>query len=273
MRNRKLYSYTGDYEYEEAQFLKPSLGVCLPLAAKYDGSITIGEDMSYLLGFILGDGMYHKDCDAISIYQTSSKMENVNKIRGILQSLGIRFSEYERKCSYKEKINGLSKCMSQQYIENYLRKHGDDAYTQYQFYISVEDSRKIRDIIPKIELSLDMLEWRYEDRLQFVMGLIDSDGSRTVTKNGSISYTFWQKSKEFREIFQILCFSLGFRTSWDDKKFCIGVSKSQFTQIQSKYFVDADGRKQLPSVEYSGVVWCVSTKNTNFVARRNGKIL
>jgi hypothetical protein len=126
--------------------------------------------------------MYHKDCDAISIYQTSSKMENVNRIRGILQSLGIRFSEYERKCSYKEKINGLSKCMSQQYIENYLRKHGDDAYTQYQFYISVEDSRKIRDIIPKIELSLDMLEWRYEDRLQFVMGLIDSDGSRTVTK-------------------------------------------------------------------------------------------
>ena len=272
MISGKMHYYTGDYEYAEAQNIVPKYGINLPLAARYDGSVRIGGAMAYLIGFILGDGMYHKDCDAISIYQTSSKMDNVNKIRGLLTYLGIKFSEYVREYSYTDKIDGLSRCRKKEYIDNYIKKHEDDTYVQYQFYISVDDSKKIRNLIPNIDLSLDMLEWCYEDRLQLVMGLIDSDGSTKVTKNGTEYYQFWQKDLKFREIFQIICFSLGFKTSWNERKFGVGVSKNSFTQIRSKYFSKINGKKCLPSVEYDGIVWCVSTKNTNFVARRNNKV-
>ena len=271
MKNGKIEYNVSDYTYCTAESITPKSGINIPISATYPGHIEIGDKLSWLIGFILGDGHYHKDCNAISIYQTSAKPELVNKIRNTLTYLGIHFSEYTRQYKYSDKINGLSKCMDQVYVDNYIKKHGDDTYTQYQFYIRHNDSEIIRNIIPSINLSMDMLDWCIDDRRQLILGLIESDGC-VHHHNNSECYVLYQKDEHFRDIFQMLCFSVGLRTSLNNSKFCVNASHGKFTQIQSKYFNTVCGKKHLPTVDYSGIVWCVSTDNTNFVARRNGKI-
>ena len=271
MKDRKIHYNVSDYVYTKACELKPKAGINLPLASKYLGSKHIGCDLSYLIGFILGDGSIYSD-GSIRIYQTSINQDKVDKVRNILKSLNIKYSEYSRVFKYSSKVSSLSKIMKDTYVNNYIDKHGDDEYIEYSFYIGVYDSCPILEIIDKIDIPDDFLEWCYEDRLNLFYGLIDSDGDVRFTKNGTKYFSFWQKSKIFREKFQILCFSLGFKTSWNEKKCNVGVSMNSTTQIQSKYFVNKFGEKSLPTVNYTGRVWCVSTENTNFVARRNNKI-
>lgn len=272
MQNKKIHYYTGDWKYDMASSIKPYKGLNLPLAARYEGNIEINENLAYLIGIILSEGHFHRDCDSISIYQSSVNDDIICKIKNSLNNLNIQYSEYTRQKYYNDKANSLSMLISQNSIENYKKKHGDDTYIEYQFYLGVKESKLFLDLIPEKFLTMNILEWTYDSRLKLFEGLIDGDGSFRTNKYGNELIQFYQKDEEFRVVFQLLCFSLGYKTSWNENKVSIGVSKNSFTQIQSKYFNIVDGIKELPEQYYKGKVWCVSTDNTNFVARRNNKI-
>jgi site-specific DNA-methyltransferase (adenine-specific) len=275
MANLKRYYYISDWKYTKAKDIKPHGGIKLPLAGKYLGTIEVGTDLAWLIGIILSEGYYHKNCEAISIYQNSVNINIVNKIRDKLNSTNIKFSEYVRTYKYEDKYMSLSK-LNPKGLEKMKLKYKNKTYDQHQFYIGVNEIIKIKKYIPKKILTLDLLEWIYNDRLSLLEGLIDGDGSKRIINNDKHSYEilqFYQKDLQFRINFQLLCFSLGLRTSWNEKKYAIGISKNSFTQIQSKYFVNnADNKKELPEIDYDGIIWCISTRNNNFVARRNNKI-
>ena len=125
-RAKGITSYTKhDYwQYKDAWQVRSGRTI-LPLASNYNGSIEIGNLASELMGLILADGNYHKDTNAISLYQTEHNKPILKRVRYILGKLGLEYSEYTREVEYDSRN-----------IKDKLRedKYGK-TYVEHQFYL------------------------------------------------------------------------------------------------------------------------------------------
>jgi len=238
-----------EYQYTQAEKIQPKDGSFIPLAAPYfGGSWSIGSDKASLLGWVLTDASYKQDCNAIEIYQTKKKYHK--EIRDILNKLNINFSERfvettKYKIANKEYPNGIN-------VESYV------------FYIPVEYSKWIFNLIPKREPIEKLLDLVYEDRKALFDTMIMADGSIRSDTNK----IFYSIKKDRLQWFQKLSYSLGYHSIINEGDGAIYLSKRKESMIQRQHFDNNGLKKQ----NYSGFVWCVNNKNTNFVMRRNNLI-
>lgn len=110
-------------------------------------------------------------------------------------------------------------------------------------------------------------------------GLVGGDGSGLNNSHNAISY--YTSSIGLRDDFQELCFKLGYRTTvWirpgetktivdhvatTGDNYMIGVAR-EFNSGTFKL------DEAVSEIDYSGNVWCITTKNGTLISRRNGKI-
>ena len=211
----------------------------LPLASVYDGEWSIGGDFAEIIGWVLSEGNYQKDCNAVNIYQSSVNPDKVARIRYCLNRAEIKYSEYQRK-----------------------RKYKDREYTEYQWYINGKDAKRIKEIIPDKKPTWKLLELKYSEKERLLKGLLGGDGS----KGGNGKYqAFYQKDIEFLEWFQTLLHLTGKQGWINHKKYTCSIHYNDSTQIQGKH-----NKSRL--VNYNGIVWSINTEIGNYIACRNGKI-
>lgn len=228
--------YDIDYKYIDAYALP--IRFKIPLSGIYDGKYSIGNDFAELIGWIISEGNYHKDANAISIYQSSINYDKVKRIRYILRRLKIKYSHYQRERKYKDK-----------------------KYIEHQFYLSGDIVNKIKEIIPDKKLNWKLLELPYKEKEKLLIGLLEGDGSKGISGKYQ---AFYQNNLEGLEIFQALL-HLTNKQGWiNPKKYSCSIHYNNETEFQGKH------KKKF--INYTGIVWCVETGLGNFIARRNGKI-
>lgn len=217
----------------EACELKKSWNIDLPLAGQLINGLKV--DNAYIIGWWLTDAYKHKDCNACMFSQ--SKPRTLNKLKDWLNLHNIKYSEYVKKAKK----------------ENHKEEH--------VIYINNSLSLWLRQNFPNRELTMDVLQWDYNSRLQLLEGLMDGDGS---IRENSYCEVFYSKNKERLDIFQALVVSLNIRSHIDYKKGCVYFNvKKNTTQLQNKHKLD--------NVHYVGKVYCLKTETGAFVVRRNGK--
>lgn len=217
----------------------------LPLASNYNGTLEIGNLFAELLGWVISEGTYNKDTNAITITQSSVNKSNVSRIRYILGKLHIKYSEYSR-----------------------VRKYKDREYTEYDFYIgkeAVDLVNKIKELAPNKKLTYKLLELSLSNKEFLLKGLCGGDGAKSTSSKFGFS-AFYQKDVEQLEIFQTLL-HLTNKQGWlNINKHSCSIHSNPNTELQGKYnknrFVKYDGK----------YVWCIETEIGNFVAKREGKI-
>ena len=217
----------------EACELKKSRNIDLPLAGQLINGLKV--DNAYIIGWWLTDAYKHKDCNACMFSQ--SKPRTLNKLKDWLNLHNIKYSEYVKKAKK----------------ENHKDEH--------TIYVNNELSLWLRQNFPNRELTMNVLQWNYNSRLNLLEGLMDGDGS---IRENSYCEVFYSKNKERLDIFQALVVSLNIRSHIDYKKGCVYFNvKKNTTQLQNKHKLD--------NVHYVGKVYCLKTETGAFVVRRNGK--
>ena len=254
------YNY-GEWVYKQAYtFLeKKQALIKIPLAFKnLQGKEEYGEKMCHLIGWILTDGYYQKGDNSIRISQSSTNITKVEIIRDLLLSLNINFKEYNRE-------------------RNYNYKKVKKKYIEYVFYFNGEESIFIKDLFPNKIPTYDLLDLTYNERYHLFLGMMAGDGSFKMmnkytniyealesVENFNGSFT---KNKQTAEFLQALATSLGFSTSIysSQNKTNINISWKQTTGIQ-------EIKDKIFTEKYSGKVWSITTENSNYCIRRNGKV-
>ena len=236
------------WHYVIAEKITPHSGILIPLSGRYDGEISIGENLAYVIGFIIGDGNINKKYGYITIYQNYDK--NKDKVEKLLEHLrkgGIRFTTRIR-----------------------TRKYRNKTYNEFQIYIGAKDCGRILKWFKNFDAKQpkwELLHLRHNELRKLFEGLIDSDG--VVRKDGRIQ--FIQKSEYIRDFFRVLCVHLGLRTTEyscarNTKRANVNVTNKNYAQIHQ-----SDFKECIYKIRYKGKVWCPFVPNTNFVARRKGK--
>lgn len=201
-------------------------------------------DFMYLLGIFIGDGFSFNQSQGYSINLCIPKNDKArNKLIQTLNRMGLKYREYDHE------IQIASKAL----------------YT-----IGLECN--------KGALNKKIPEWALQYTPKYLSklldGLIDSDG--WYEKNGRNKFC----SSSYRLIKDVveLCLKLGYYPSITKRKIPSKLPKINGRKIHSSggWIVNI-ARTQPRSynnkkIQYKGNVWCISTKNKNFLVERNGKI-
>ena len=159
----------------------------------------------YILGIWLGDG-------------TSSRpiLSNIDKeVIGIWQL----FAE----------ANGLTMTSAEDSISYYL-KH-DDSNTKNVFI----EALKHYNLIGNKHIPKEYLFNSRSNRLKLLAGLIDTDGSAEIKKDGAFAYTFGQSNEDLINDVQFLAQSLGFHAVIQKEEACAKKFKNGTYNCKAKY--------------------------------------
>ena len=244
LHKNRLHSGISDWKYIFADKLEIKKGLIIPTSFEINGELSIGEDLAELIGWILTDGTLSvKRGYRITIYQ--SKEEGIERIEYLLKKLDISYKIHKR----KERTN-----------------YSNNPKERYYFRFSGIKARSIRGLIgDKQNPSNELLFLKKNELQRLFKGIFYGDGS---------GQSIYGKPETFRDWLQRLCLHLGLRTIWNDKKIAIEFSNNNTTEISRV------NKRKNPKLEpygiskekYKGIVWCVQTENSNFVARRNKQI-
>jgi len=244
---RSSYGTWKGLYYKEASLLPTQFKV--PAVGVYDsGNASINENLLRLCAWVITEGYFkNKEYNYISISQSTVNMGYVNEIRELLKKLNFSYNECHRK--QREGQNG------QEFI----------------FSLSSEASKVVLSILGDNihEIPRSMLELPLEQLVILYNELLKGDGSHR--------YYYTRVSREIRERwgyfaskqvmltdqFQELCVKIGVRTlvKPSGSVYITNVSPTTFYRVQ---------KRNILREEYSGIIWCVTVNNGNFVARQNG---
>lgn len=215
----------------------------LPLAARgYEVGKSIGRDVAALYGWVVAEGYFHPDVSAVSIYQNVGS--TCDELRDLLRRLGIPHSEYERERTYRGRT-----------------------YRAVQFYLRAGpwSDRLRRDLEGRKPTPPAWLARLPRPEAEALFGaLIAGDGSWSGPNSGA----FYQERSEVRAWFQVLCVHLGYRTTEN-----LGKNAVQFCTARGDVEVQRTAhhrRRWCARVPYRGEVWCPTTIDGTWVARRAG---
>lgn len=219
------------------------LGWRLPLAAQtYEAEKSIGIDTAALYGWVLTEGHFHNDSPAVSIYQNVGT--KADEIRALLGRLEIPHSEYGRTRIYRGELRDT--------VQFYLR-------------VGPWSDRIRRDLEGRKPVPPMWLARLPRDEAEALFGaLISGDGSWSGPDSGA----FYQKSARTRAWFQALCCHLGYRTTENAAKCAVSfcTAKSSVDVHKTPYH----RARWCSRVPYTGNVWCPTTIDGTWVARRAG---
>lgn len=224
--------------------LKDSIKLLAPVNYKENNGI--GIYLAELIGWIIAEGHYIKwiknkikQIGAIEIYQNAGK--NEKRIDFLLKKLQIPHIKKERKRKYKNKIKNQ--------IVWYLKKSPLIDW--------------ILENIPYKNLNNFLISLPQNEIQALFNGLVAGDGHiRKDDKRISIT----QYNKKFHDWFQILSMRLGYHPLTNN----IHTFLTKKTKINIR---NTNGKsKNIKLKKYNGKVWCPTTNNGTWIARRNGKI-
>lgn len=216
------------------------LKVFAPMVYPVQGSI--GEDLARLVGWVIAEGTFH-DGGGLGVKISQNLGSKADEIRGLLNTLNFAFTEYAP-----------------------TGPHKNHARWRIPFW---GGGSRLRELIPGKKLNKFLVSLPLNEAQALFDALIDGDGHRHK-KSGRLS--FIQKSKETMDWFCILAMRLGYRPTVSEKSDISG-NKCLVAHLSLRENLYM-GNEKIPVslVDYKGVVWCPTTKNTTWVGRRNGTV-
>ena len=219
---------------------------------KFSDNKNISDFELQLIGWLMTDG-YYKDNQSMMLYQsenTDNKKNIYNKMISVLKSLNMDFHDRIRNNNYHEIY--LNKCD----VTDWIRAEFPNRILTYTF--------------------INTLSQHQSNVL--VNAMLDGDGY-----SGKFDCHFVCGDKEKSDVFQYLCCRAGIATNCkcilpDDKKHYGKVANEcgYVVTKQPYYIVSVLRRKRAhiypqhrTNITTNGV-WCVTTNNETWIARRNG---
>ena len=202
-----------------------------------ENTISIGEDMAELIGWIVSEGTMIK-----------CKKEKVT-----------HFRIYQNEGKYSDRIDYLLKKLKIPYKKT-NGHHG--RYKQKTWYLKRCDvTDKIINLIPKKELNDLVLKITDNEAKCLFRSLIQGDGH--IHKYQKNAYTFFQKNKNTCDWFEILALRLGYSVSSKTRQ----GNNNNIACLPNK-----TSNIKITKENYSGIVWCPEVENHTWIAKRNGKV-
>ena len=195
-------------------------------------SESIGDAMAELVGWIVAEGTYVKDCwGGVVIYQNEG--EHADRIDALLRQTAIacRRSEYRP--------------------------------GQISWHIGESDAVAIKTICPDKLLSRRLVGLRESEARALFNGLVDGDGHR---RKDTGRICFVQKDRMTVDWFMVLAMRLGYTPLVSPKSggmWVVYLSEVTHVGLRDKEF-------RVKPMPYQGKVWCPRTANGTWVARSRG---
>ena len=231
-----------DYELIEAEKINFKTNILIPNSGYIDSKKKENKYLIKLLAWIIADGHISKtegtkigDRGRISIYQSEKNMENCEEIRECLRKLGLKWDERKRR-------RGFSK------------------HWVITFRLSQDSSRKIKKYINKKEIPKFLFKLDPELIRLFIETYAKADGH--IDRKGRIR--LYTKDEKLRDDLQYLCTLCGFGSTLKRREngvWVINLIRNRDVEIT-----------KISKVRYKGKVWCPTTRNSTFIARRKGKV-
>ena len=267
------HKFVTDRGLVKAEFLKASDKLILLGNELADDVIPVYDDaLVELIGWILTEGTYEwrHDGKLKSMHLCQNEGPKAERIRNVMRDLNITWSE-------KESITMANN-------------------TNVSFTIFKSEIRdKIFSIIPDKNLNMELiLKLSNKQKELLVDTMIDGDGWRSGSNRQHRRYT--QKDKNHIDLFQALLIMTGHRSVIKyrehisfGKETCfhylnvyskrLNVAKVEtvdfhggFVSNTGFYGKTKENYPNIPTTDYSGIVWCPKTEYGCFVARRNGNV-
>ena len=211
------------------------------LSGQYNGHISIGKTKASILGWIMTDGHITKRDKNIMIGQSFSA--NANKCQIIEELLKRSKLQYSKKIQ-KPTRNLFTLKPSQMIVFRIFSKSCSWIYEFLNY-----------DRTPKYKL----FHLKKEELKSIHEAMMLGDGSKGVE--------FTTQNKKIIDFFRILTVLIGYRTflKWSklEHKFRTYLTYKNNCNILSK---------AIKKVDYKGIIWCPSTQNKTWIAKRNDKI-
>lgn len=239
---------TGKPYYKKAkEFSQSSSYKALCAVHSKSIGISLSDDELQLLGWLLTDSHIPQRGGAI-IYQ--SKEPQVSEIRNLLNKMGISYKETKRNRKIKSICGKLLK----------------SCLPNYEFRLHLESIRELKSIAQNnwFELMKNSDDRQFN---VFLDTLIRADGN--IPKTSKLSCAIHGK-KEILEKFQILCFLHGIRSSISKTTrghYVLNVTKMETAELK------AWGKNVKKIKNPFDKIYCMTMPNSNFVCRRNGRIM
>lgn len=233
---RKVFN-ADRYELIEAEdLMQYKTPIQIPIASLAKNKKEIDDNLIKLFAWIIAEGSFSDgNRNRVYIFQSKKHIKKCNEIRSILKNLKLKWDESERG-------GGFSKIKT------------------IRFRLNQDSSRKVRkDLIgkkiPELIKTLSVRQIKL-----FLETYVKGDGH--IEKKGRIR--IYTKDSDIRDSIQELCVLCGYGTTInkrDNGVYSINIIRNNVTNITS-----------ITKKRYKGKVWCPTTKNGTFIARRNGKV-
>ncbi len=227
------------YELIKAEKLaKFKTPVLIPTSSETESKKEIDNNLVKLYAWLVSEGTFSEDRGRVAIYQSEKNKENCKEIRKILENLSLKWDETSR-------IHGFAKAKKTKTI---------------RFRFNQESSRKIRQLINEKKIPHIIKQLSKRQIKLFLDTYTKGDGH--VEPKGRIR--IYTKDLGVKNQIQELCALCGYGATNSknrDNVWIINIIRNSITAITN-----------LSEVRYKGKVWCPTTKNGAFVARRKGKI-
>lgn len=232
------------------------------------------------LGWFLSDGSLSKKTNAITISQSITNIEFCNEIQNVLEKCNIKYSKYiiKRNNKYNDQIIfNISKGKPRkkdkdktgwEHLESYIDKNMNENYNK-------------------------MNEYEFEILLKTI-DKGDGAHKKTLDYNPKTYRLAMGDNKKYAENFQSLCIRRGFRCSITEQKqqtnwcknpktqYLLYVKKTNYSTIPGKNIQNGTINNKKPYKRnkikeeknfINEKVWCIETKNSTIITRRNGKVV
>ncbi|PKL72583.1 ribonucleoside triphosphate reductase [Candidatus Kuenenbacteria bacterium HGW-Kuenenbacteria-1] len=233
---RKIFN-NGEFELLEIEkALKFKTPILIPNSSITVSKKEIDENLLKIIAWFVSEGSFSDgDRDRVYIFQSEKNIANCNEIRTCLKKLNFKWDEMKKNGGFLN--SGII----------------------LRFRLNQESSKKIRKIINKKEIP-SLIKTLSADQIQlFIHTYIKGDGHREF--KGRIR--IFTKDEKNKNDLQELCVLSNYGTTIKQREngvYVINIIRNNITSIT-----------QISKKKYKGKVWCPTTLNGTFIARRNGK--
>ncbi len=231
---RKVFN-SNKYVLEEAEdLLKLKTGVMIPNSASTNSKEEVKDYLIELIAWLVSEGTFSEDRKRVSLFQSEKNKSKVEKIRKCLRENDFKWDETKR-------IHGFG--------NNYT----------IRFRLNQESSRKVRKTLNSKQVPEFVKKLSKRQIKLFIDTYVLGDGH--VEKNGRTR--IYTKDEGVLNSLQELCSLCEYGTTVYQREngvYTINLIRNNDTLVK------------LSKVKYKGKVWCPTTKNGTFVARRKGNV-
>ena len=233
---RKVFNSSKFELIEAEKLMKYKTPVQIPVASETKSKKEINENLVKLFAWLVAEGSFSDgNRKRVYLFQSLKNDKNCREIRNILKKLGYKWDEFE-------KTGGFSKVKT------------------IRFRLNQESSKKVRKYLNKKKVP-ELIKTLSSRQINlFLKTYVKGDGHKE--EKGRIR--IYTKDKDVRDSIQELCTLCGYGSSILKRAngvYTINIIRNKIVNIT-----------KISRKKFKGKVWCPTTKNGTFVARRNGKV-